>query len=105
MIQCIHSLVSINAVNENDTVVQVARCSFDVHVLDIMGTLTVGGTVVMLHPEGVLDFYYFSSVLRRKQVTYIQAVPTFLHAFFAFLSETHQFTDVSYLRTISSSGK
>ncbi|CAF4299620.1 unnamed protein product, partial [Adineta steineri] len=40
--ECMHSMVSIDAVNENDVVAQIARCSFDVHVLDIKGTLAIG---------------------------------------------------------------
>ncbi|CAF4047999.1 unnamed protein product, partial [Adineta steineri] len=49
-IDCIHSLTYINSFNKDDTVVQMTRCSFDIHVQEILGTLLVGGTLVMLHP-------------------------------------------------------
>ncbi|CAF3541267.1 unnamed protein product, partial [Adineta steineri] len=88
VIQCTHSMFLVNAVNEKDTVIQIARCSFDVHVLDIMGTLQLGGTLIMLHPDGILDLEYFASVLARKQVTYIQAVPSLLRAVFTFIRDT-----------------
>lgn len=99
------SLVFIKAINKNDTVGQIARCSFDVHALDIMGTLMVGGTVIMLCPGGILDFHYLSSVVQKKQITYIQAVPSFLQTFFTFLIEARNFTDVRCLKTLCSSGK
>jgi non-ribosomal peptide synthetase component F len=97
-------MVSIDAVNKNDTVAQIARCSFDVHVLDIMGTLIIGGTLIMLRPDGILDLEYFASVLKKKQITYIQAVPSLLRTFFTFLIETRQLTQAIYLRSVCSSG-
>ncbi|CAF4439736.1 unnamed protein product, partial [Adineta steineri] len=36
------------------------RCSFDIHVQEILGTLLVGGTLIMLHPGGTIDFDYLS---------------------------------------------
>ncbi|CAF1486244.1 unnamed protein product, partial [Adineta steineri] len=38
-IDCIQSLVYINSFNKDDTVVQMTRCSFDIHVQEILGTL------------------------------------------------------------------
>ncbi len=49
--------------NENHTILQMGRCSFDIHVQEILGTLMVGGTVVMLHPRGNIDFDYLSVTL------------------------------------------
>ncbi|CAF4178253.1 unnamed protein product, partial [Adineta steineri] len=49
-IDCINSLTYINSLNKDDTVVQMTRCSFDIHVQEILGTLLVGGTLIMLHP-------------------------------------------------------
>ena len=100
-----HSMVFIDVVNKNDTVVQIARCSFDVHVLDIMGTLLIGGTVVMLRPDGILDLDYFASILKKKQITFIAAVPSLLRIFFNFLLETRHLTQATYLRSVYSSGE
>ncbi|CAF4473575.1 unnamed protein product, partial [Adineta steineri] len=36
------------------------RCSFDIHVQEILGTLMNGATLVMLHPRGTLDFEYLA---------------------------------------------
>ena len=55
-----YSLIYIGTFNEKDTVIQMARCSFDTHVQDILGTLMIGATLIMLHPEGTIDFDYLS---------------------------------------------
>ncbi|CAF1585737.1 unnamed protein product, partial [Adineta steineri] len=54
-IDCINSLTYINSFNKDDIVVQMTRCSFDIHVQEILGTLLVGGTLVVLHPGGTID--------------------------------------------------
>ncbi|CAF1161511.1 unnamed protein product [Adineta steineri] len=74
-IDCIYSLTYINTFNKDDTVVQMTRCSFDIHVQEILGTLIVGGTLIMLYPGGTIDFNYLSEVLQNKQITYLQTVP------------------------------
>ncbi|CAF3939902.1 unnamed protein product, partial [Adineta steineri] len=61
-IDCIHSLVYIDSFNKADTLVQMTRCSFDIHVQEILGTLLVGGALIMLHPGGTTDFDYLSEV-------------------------------------------
>ena len=105
MIQCMYSMAEINAVNEDDTVAQMARCSFDVHVLDVLGTLIIGGTIIMLHPEGILDLEYLAALFQSKQITYVQAVPSLLRAFFTFLMDTNNASHVSCLRSVCSSGE
>ncbi len=82
-----------------------ARCSFDIHVEDIMGTLMAGATLVMLRPRGNIDFDYLSSVLKQKQISYMHTVPSLLHSFFVFLKETNNLDAVKFLRTLCSSGK
>ena len=94
-----------DVVNKNDTVAQVARCSFDVHAQDIMGTLIIGGTLIMFRPGGILDFEYLATMYKRKQITYTQIVPSLLGTFFTFLIETHNFIAAIYLRSLCTSGK
>ncbi len=100
-----HSLIYTDTFNEKDTVVQMARCSFDIHVEDIVGTLMAGATLVMLHPRGNIDFDYLSQVLQQKQISYMHSVPSLLHTFFIFLRETNNLSTIKSLRTICSSGK
>ncbi len=82
-----------------------ARCSFDIHVEDIMGALMAGATLVMLHPKGNIDFDYLSSVLKQKQISYMHTVPSLLYSFFIFLKETNNLDAVQCLQTLCSSGK
>ncbi|CAF1412242.1 unnamed protein product [Adineta steineri] len=58
--QDMDSMSFVDAVNSNDIVAQTVRCSFDVHVVEIIGTLILGGTLIMLRPGGILDLEYFS---------------------------------------------
>ena len=105
MTQWMDTMVFIDVINKNDIIAQVARCTFDVHAQDIMGTLIIGGTLIMLHPGGVLDFDYLATVFEEKQITYIQAVPSLLQAFFTFLIETRNFIAVKYFRSVCPSGE
>ncbi|CAF0774859.1 unnamed protein product [Adineta steineri] len=104
-INCIHSFVYINLLNKDDTVVQIARCSFDIHVQEILGTLSIGGTLIMLHPGGTFDFNYLSEVLENKQITYLKAVPSLLHIFFTFIQQNKNMNAVKYLRSLCSGGE
>ena len=100
-----HSLSYINTFNYNDTVVQMARCSFDIHVQEILGTLMIGATLVMLHPEGTLQFDYLSDVLEKKQISYMHTVPSLIYSFFTFLKEYNNQDVLRYLRSLCSIGK
>ena len=99
-----HSLIYSDILKAEDIVIQISRCSFDIHVEDIMGTLIAGGTLVMLRPRGTIDFDYLFSILKHKQITYMHTVPSLLYSFFTFLQQTNNFDPVRCLRTLSSSG-
>ena len=100
-----HSLIYTDVFNEKDTIIQMARCSFDIHVEDIIGTLMARATLVMLRPRGNIDFEYLVSILKHKQISYMHTVPSLLHSFFTFLQETNNLDAIKYLRTLCSSGK
>jgi acyl-coenzyme A synthetase/AMP-(fatty) acid ligase len=72
----------VGTLNKNDIMVQLATSTFDAHVLEIVGPLILGATIVMLHPNGNLDFSYFYQSVQVKQVTHLVAVPTFLNHVF-----------------------
>jgi non-ribosomal peptide synthetase component F len=103
--ECMCSLVCVNTFNEKDTIIQMARCSFDIHVQEILGTLMIGATLIMLHPKGTIDFDYLSEILDKKQITYIHTVPSLLHSFFTFLEKCNNRVAVKYLRSLCSSGE
>jgi non-ribosomal peptide synthetase component F len=103
--KCIHSLIHIDTFSKNDTIVQMALCSFDIHVQEVLGTLMSGATLVMLRPRGSLDFEYLSTVLEEKQITYMHSVPSLLQTFFSFVQDCKNWTPLKYLRSLCSSGK
>ena len=99
-----YSLVSIETINRNDTVVQMARCSFDVHVQDIMGTLMIGATLVMLHSKGMIDFDYLAQTMNEKQITFMTTVPSLLYSFCIILKQTNHNNVMKYLRSVCTGG-
>jgi non-ribosomal peptide synthetase component F len=72
------SVVYIDIFNDADAVVQIAACTFDAHVQEILGALVISATVVMLHPYGNMDYMYLISTVQNKQVTLIVAVPALI---------------------------
>jgi non-ribosomal peptide synthetase component F len=82
-----------------------ARCSFDGHIEQIFGALTVGGTLIMLHPNGNMDYKYLYSVFIEKQISLIISTPSLLYAIFEFLQENNcDFSQIPF-RSISAAGK
>ncbi|CAF3873126.1 unnamed protein product [Adineta steineri] len=104
-IQCIYSLMCIDSFTNNDTVIQMARCSFDNHIQEIFGSLIIGATVIMLHPRGTIELNYLAEIMRSKQVTYMHSVPSFLRNFFTFLKENHYLHFIKYLRSLCTVGE
>ncbi|CAF1541999.1 unnamed protein product, partial [Adineta steineri] len=102
---CVYSLVSSNTFNKNDTVAQMARCSFDLQLQEILGSLMIGATVVMLHPKGTVDFDYLSHILYTKEVTYMQSVPSLLQGFFISREQWVNANAFKHLRSISCAGE
>ena len=93
-------MFAINALKNHDTVLQRARCSFDAHIQEILGSLIFGASLVMVHPGGILDFQYLIEILERKQITLIDAVPSFLHTLFMFIKEHKAKAALRYLRSV-----
>jgi acyl-coenzyme A synthetase/AMP-(fatty) acid ligase len=90
--------------NEKDVVLQLSASTFDAHVLEIMGSLFFGATIVMLHPYGNMDFIYFTLTIQNKQITYMMAVPTFLNHLYDFIEHINA-NPLSTIRSLSSAGQ
>jgi non-ribosomal peptide synthetase component F len=75
-INFMYSLVRIDMFNKNDIMVQMASCTFDAHVQEVLGALIFSAVVVMLHPHGNMETLYLAQTLQNKQITYILSVPT-----------------------------
>ncbi|CAF4072861.1 unnamed protein product, partial [Adineta steineri] len=99
------SLIYDDVVNEKDTILQIARCSFDVHVQDILGTFMIGSSLIMLHPKGIMDFDYLANVMNEKNITSITTVPTIIHNFFTFLQQLNHLNVLECLRSVCSGGE
>ncbi len=97
-------MVHIDIFSKNDTVVQIAHCSFDVHVQDTMGTLVIGATLVMLRPKGNINFDYLNKIMKEKQITCISTVPSLLYSYFTFLQQTNHLNDMVCLRSVCTGG-
>ncbi len=82
-----------------------ARCSFDIHLQDIIGTLMIGATLIMLRPRGNIDFDYLTMVLKEKQISYVHTVPSLLYSFFTFLKDTNNWNVASCFRSLCSGGE
>ncbi len=89
-----------------DSVLQTARCSFDVHIMDIYCTLLFGGTIVMLRPRGNVDANYCLDVIRKQTVTRVPFVPSLVNNFIAFCDENPQrVKDLSTVKSFALSGE
>ncbi|CAF4096010.1 unnamed protein product, partial [Adineta steineri] len=97
--------VCIDSFTSNDTVIQMARCSFDNHIQEIIGSLIIGATIIMLHPRGTVELNYLAEVMRNKQVTYMHSVPSLLGNFFTFLKQNNCLHLVKYLRSLCTIGE
>ncbi|CAF1473510.1 unnamed protein product, partial [Adineta steineri] len=104
-IQCIYSLMRIDSFTRNDTVIQMARCSFDNHIQEIIGSLIIGATIIMLRPRGTVELNYLAEIMKNKQVTYMHSVPSLLRNFFTFLKQNHYLHVVKYLRSLCTIGE
>ncbi|CAF1549579.1 unnamed protein product, partial [Adineta steineri] len=103
--QSIQSLVHVDIFNKNHTIIQMARCSFDLHVQEILGALIIGATVIMLHPRGNVDFEYLSMLMENKQITFLYTVPTLLQLFLNFIKDNKTTDIMQHLRSLCTGGE
>lgn len=101
---CAFSLGHVGLFSEKDVMLQTAGCSFDVHLQEILGGLLAGASLVMLCPQGNMNFEYMVKVLLEKQVSYMQSVPAYLSSVLEYLRKKN-YSKFSSLRTIDVGGK
>ena len=101
---CVHSIVVAELFTIKDNMLQLASCSYDVHVQEIIGGLVVGASIVMLHPQGNMDFEYVMKVMKEKQISYMQSVPAYLHNLLDFLPKKNPL-DFGTLSSLDIGGK
>jgi non-ribosomal peptide synthetase component F len=65
---------------EKDVILQLANCSFDVHIDKILSSLCRGVHLVLLRQGGHLDFDYLTTMISHHQVTFIAPIPSRIDA-------------------------
>jgi non-ribosomal peptide synthetase component F len=99
------ALTHIGACSKDETILQMAECSFDVHVGDILGTMMIGATLIMLRPRGLMDFEYLTDVLEKKQITCLTSVPSLFYSLFHFVEDCNRQSALEYMKSVGSGGK
>jgi non-ribosomal peptide synthetase component F len=97
------SLVHIGVFNKTDIFIQMSSCTFDAHVLEILGALLCSATVVMLHPYGNMDSIYLIQTLQKRQVTFMAAVPASVKELSDFIKNRNM-PSLANIRTLCSGG-
>jgi len=87
--------------NKHDVVIQMAQCTFDIHIKECLGTLLIGASLVLLHPASWMDYQYLSRTLQQHTVTYFSVVPSMMTILFNYLVGMKQ---VSCLASITKFG-
>ena len=84
---------------------QISRCSFDIHVADIVGGLIVGTSLVMIKPNSLVNLDYLLDLLVSKQITFIHGVPSLLTVMLKQLRRVASQRIGHHLRTLCSIGE
>jgi len=72
---------------------------------DIVGTLIAGATVVMVHPQGNMDFAYLLQEIVAKQITYISTVPSYISVLCQYLDTCVSSSYLKKVRSVVSGGE
>ncbi|CAF4122481.1 unnamed protein product, partial [Adineta steineri] len=100
----IQSFAEMTTLKNSDNVIQMASCSFDNHFQETLGTLMIGAGLVMLHPHGNKDLTYFIHELMNKDVTILDAVPSYLDTICQYLEIQNANDCLKNLRALYSGG-
>jgi non-ribosomal peptide synthetase component F len=87
-----------------EQVLQVATCSWILHLTEVALPLIVGGTLVLLRPGGHLDMAYFSQTLIYQQVTTLLIGPGIIRALTDYLEKSHIFETFNLVRNLCTAG-
>ena len=87
-----------------DQCLQLAPCSWITHIVEISATLTVGGTLVLLRPDGHLDMSYLSNTLIRQQVSKLIMGPGTIRAIIHYSEETQRMNTFEFVRRVYMAG-
>ncbi|CAF1668429.1 unnamed protein product, partial [Adineta ricciae] len=97
-VACMTSFEQLGILTAMDVVIQVAPSSFDVHVKECIGTLMLGSSLVLLHPQGHLDIHYLSSTIQQHNVTFFCIVPSHMTILSNYLIEQNEYSRLRSVR-------
>ncbi|CAF1175785.1 unnamed protein product [Rotaria sordida] len=100
-----YSLNNIGLLNKHDIVLQIACCSWIIHVYEILNWLLFGATIVLLKPNGHMIVSYIMSTIHRYQVTTIIAGPITIRMLAAYLNDQLPRNALGSLRTLCTIGE
>ncbi|CAF4030005.1 unnamed protein product, partial [Adineta steineri] len=92
-------------IKASDTSLHHTSVTFDAHLSETLGTIMVGGQVVILHPYGQLDMELFSKTISHHQVSYLGTVPSQIVNLAKFLNTTNRNYVFETLRCVSTGGE
>lgn len=92
------SFNDLGILTSDDVAIQIAPCSFDVHVQECMGSLMVGSSLVLLRPQGHLDVDYLSETIQKHNVTFFCIVPSHMAILSNDLTQTNQYCRLRSVR-------
>ena len=98
------SLVYGDVLKVKDTIIQIARCSFDVHVQEILGTLATGATLVMLHQGGIIDPKYLADIIKKRTLRALLLYQLFFNFYLVFCNSLMIFSTLMSLRGVCTGG-
>ena len=81
-----------NYMLSSDITLQISRDTFDVHLQEILGSVLIGGTCVLLRPNSGahLNIAYLIQAMCQHQITSINVVPSLVTALIDYLSRLKQ---------------
>jgi non-ribosomal peptide synthetase component F len=82
---CILGMEHMKVYQSTDIIAQMTACSYDVHVMELLGCLVTGGTLVMLKPYGNMDMEYIARTFHEKRITWSIVVPTIALSLYEYL--------------------
>lgn len=75
----LHSMLRVPGIAPSDKVLGLTTITFDIHVLEILGTLVAGGTIVLVGDAEATDGYAIASAIEGSGITLMQATPSTWH--------------------------
>lgn len=87
-----------------DQVLQVAACSWLVHLTEVSVPLAVGGCLVLLRPGGLLNMNYFCHVLKNQKVSTLTIGPALVRALVRHFEVDQQYNVFKHVQNICVAG-